>query len=187
MAEEPVSPGREHARVPRNDLPQPIHSSARSVEKRADAAPSVPAADTPLAAFTCEWVKSLMLSPSGKGPRKSRTAPSPAIGRAILLGGTKNSHIATLVERTSFALYRAGQSAQQRHGCCSGRAEPARSETPRLPAALADLGPRAGDGETQDLHGGHECEGILLRSAEPLAARQERKHERAAAPVLLSP
>jgi IS30 family transposase len=43
-----------------------------------------------------------------------------------LLGGTSNSHIATLVERT-FAFYHPGQSAQQRHSDGRRRAEPARS------------------------------------------------------------
>jgi hypothetical protein len=30
------------------------------------------------------------------------------------------------------------------------------------PSNIVDLGPRAGDGQTQDLHGGHECESLLL-------------------------
>jgi Helix-turn-helix domain len=63
---------------------------------------------------------------------------------------------------TPFAFYRAGQGAQQRHRSCRGRAEPARSEATRIAAALADLGPRVGDGQTQELHGGHECESLLL-------------------------
>jgi hypothetical protein len=81
MAEESVSPGRKPARVPRNHLPQPIHSSPRSAEKRADSAPAFPAADPPLADITVG--KSSMPSPSGKGLRRSRTAPFPGIGRAI--------------------------------------------------------------------------------------------------------
>ena len=78
-----------------------------------------------------------------------------------LLGGTQEqSH--RHPGGTSFAFYRAGQGAQQRHGYCRRRAEPARSETPRIAAALVDLGSRAGDGQAQELHGGHECESLLL-------------------------
>jgi Helix-turn-helix domain len=36
MAEDPVSPGREPARVPRDHLPQPVPAGARSAEERAD-------------------------------------------------------------------------------------------------------------------------------------------------------
>ena len=42
-----------------------------------------------------------MPSLSGKGPQRSKTAPFPGTGRAICSAGTKNSHIATLVERHS--------------------------------------------------------------------------------------
>src|ERR1700676_149331 len=186
MVEEPVSPGREHARVPRNDLSQPIHSSARSAEKRADSAPSVQAAYTPLAAFACEWTpqwsnRGCYLHPGkargNRGPRHPRSLGGRSAGRR-----PEQSH--RHPGGAPFAFYHAGQSAQQRHGGCGGRAEPACSETPRVLAALVDLGPRIGDGQTQELHGGHECESVLLRSAEPLAARHERKHERAAATVL---
>jgi len=37
--------------------------------------------------------------------------------------------------------------------------------------------------ETQNLHGGHECESLLLRSAQPLAARNERKYQPLAATI----
>ena len=47
-----------------------------------------------------------------------------------------------------------------------------------------DLGPRAGSGQTQDLHGGYECESLVLRSTQPLAARHERKHEPVTATIL---
>jgi hypothetical protein len=45
-------------------------------------------------------VRSSMPSPSGKDLQKLKTASFPVIGRD-LLSGTKNSHIATLVERHS--------------------------------------------------------------------------------------
>ena len=41
----------EPARVPRNHLSEPVHPSARSAETGADSAPSLQAADPPLAAF----------------------------------------------------------------------------------------------------------------------------------------
>ena len=90
-----------------------------------------------------------------RGPRHSRPLGGRSAGRH-----QEQSHCD--LSGTSFAFYRARQSAQQRHRCCRGRTEPARSETPRIPAALADVGPRAGDGQTQELHGGHECESVLL-------------------------
>jgi IS30 family transposase len=52
LAENPVSRGREPARVPRDHLSQPIHSSARSAEERADGAPAIQAPHTPLAALS---------------------------------------------------------------------------------------------------------------------------------------
>src|SRR6185369_17102551 len=59
-----------------------------------------------------------------------------------------------------------------------GRSEPARAQASGDLAAIADLGSRAGDGATQTLHDGDGCSGVLLRSAEPLAARLKRKHQR---------
>jgi RNA-directed DNA polymerase len=63
---------------------------------------------------------------------------------------------------TPFAFYCPGQGAEQRHGCGRRRTEPANSKTPRITAALIDMGSRAGDGQTQNLHGSHECESLLL-------------------------
>ncbi len=100
-----------------------------------------------------------------------------------LIGGTNNSHIATLVERHSrfVALIKVTSKDTAAGG---GRAERARSETSNIAATLVDLGSRTGDGPAQELHGGHECESVLLRSAESLAARQQRKHQRTAATIL---
>ncbi len=52
MAEDTVSQEREHARVPRNHLPQLIHPGTRSAEKRADSAPAVQAVYPPLTALS---------------------------------------------------------------------------------------------------------------------------------------
>jgi IS30 family transposase len=104
MVEDTVSQEREHARVPRNHLPQLIHPSARSVEKRAD---------SNLRSKRC--IRSSRNSRAGGQSRGQivdaisiRETPAEIEDRAIpgywerdLLGGTRNSHIATLVERHS--------------------------------------------------------------------------------------
>jgi hypothetical protein len=46
------------------------------------------------------------------------------------------------------------------------------------------VGSRTGDGQAQDLYRGHGCESLFLRSAKPLAARLERKHQWAITPIL---
>src|SRR5215472_15180898 len=83
----------------------------------------------------------------------------------------------------SFAFLHAGEGARQRHRYGGGRLEPARAPTPSDVASLANLGPRAGDGRAQKLHHGYGCAGLLLRSTKSLAARIERKHERAIAAI----
>jgi hypothetical protein len=64
--------------------------------------------------------------------------------------------------RASFAFLHAGEGARQGHGYRGGRPEPARATTPGDVAALADLGPRAGDGPAQKFHDGYGCTGLLL-------------------------
>src|ERR1700743_6302 len=86
----------------------------------------------------------------------------------------------------TFTLCHADQGTEQRNRSCSCCLEPARSQTPHYAETLADLGPRAGDGETQGLHGSYRCAGLFLRSAKPMATRHERKHQFALTAVLPS-
>src|SRR5260370_37319835 len=93
MVEDTLSQEREHARVPRNHLPQLIHPGTRSVEKRADSAPAVqavyPAAHGTLGLADSPEVRSSMPSPFAKDLQKLKTAPFPVIGRAICSAGPR--------------------------------------------------------------------------------------------------
>jgi hypothetical protein len=84
---------------------------------------------------------------------------------------------------SSFALLHVGEVTGQGLVYGGGRSEPARATTPGGIASLADLGPRTRDGPTQNLHDGDGYAGLLLRSAESLAAGLKRKHERPTAAI----
>ena len=69
------------------------------------------------------------------------------------------------------------------------RAGPRRDDRPdpaaaHAPGQVADLGPGHRDGPTRPVQRRHRHRGLLLRPALTLAARHEREHQRAAAPVL---
>jgi len=51
------------------------------------------------------------------------------------------------------------------------------------PATLAELGSGTGDGQALGLYRSHRCESLLLRSAESLAAWNERKYQSSAPTV----
>ena len=171
MAEERVSRGREHARVPRNHLPQPVHSSARSAEKGADSASSLQAADPPLAARAgyadTHRVRSSTPFPSGNGLRKSRTAPFPAIGKAICIGGTQ----ATVTSPRWWNVIRVSVMLVKVPSKDTATVVAALSQHVRkLPASLRrsltwDRGLEMAQHKSFTV--ATECEGLLLRSAEP--------------------
>src|ERR1700733_1717921 len=101
MAEDRISRRSEHARVPRNHLPQPVHSSAGSVEKRTPGSSALEAAHAPFATLQRAWVftgtdRRCRLHPRTTGGG-GRPSDSWSLGRRSAEGG-KNSYIATLVE-----------------------------------------------------------------------------------------
>ena len=101
-----------------------------------------------------------------------------------LVMGTRPSAMATLVERTTRFLrvvaLPGGIKAPPPGAGRPGRGPP--SDRPRA-AAVADGGPRPGDGRARPAHHRHRVPGVLLRPALTVAARHEREHESATASV----
>ena len=72
-----------------------------------------------------------------------------------------------------------------RHGpALDGRDRSSDRDPARATSALADLGPGHRDGPTRGTADRHRSRDLLLRPAQPLAARHQREHERAPASVL---
>jgi IS30 family transposase len=102
VAEETVSQQREHARVPRDPLPQFIHPGSRSAEKGADSASSVEAIHPSHARATGHSQGQIVDAISiRERPAEIEDRAIPGHWEGDLLAGSGNSHIATLVERHS--------------------------------------------------------------------------------------
>src|SRR5271154_1281165 len=64
MAEDTVSRRQEHARVPRDHLPKPVHPGAGRAETRADGAPAEQTAHAPLGIYGGHQCESVLLRPA---------------------------------------------------------------------------------------------------------------------------
>src|SRR5262249_35881040 len=85
--------------------------------------------------------------------------------------------------RAPYPLCDASQDPEQGHRNRGRRAHQTCAQTAAAAAPLLDLGSRQGDGPPQEFHRRYQCAGLFLRSTQPLAARQQREHQRFAAPV----
>ncbi len=100
-----------------------------------------------------------------------------------LLCGSANSTIVTLVERhTRYVLLAKVQNGDSR-SVITALIDQAHRLPDELRKSLTwDRGKEMA--RAQEVHAGDRCRGLLLRSAEPVAARFQREHQRPAAPVL---
>src|SRR5277367_3389004 len=108
MAETGVSEPLESARVPRNDLSQPVHSSARSAETGTDSALALQAADPPLAPLQCARTLArpdcrCHLHPGTAGRSRRPCRSRPLGGRSVARGA---QHTRSHTGGASFALER---------------------------------------------------------------------------------
>jgi hypothetical protein len=98
----------------------------------------------------------------------------------MIMSTQNKSAIVTLVERTSRKLVLIHLN-RDRTATAVGTGNHGVRRDGAADAPLADLGPRQRDGRPSRPHPRHQHAGLLLPEIQPLATRQQRKHEWAAA------
>ena len=102
----------------------------------------------------------------GRGSRRARP-----LGRRPTLRGEQHAH--GDAGRAAFSVCNAHQGPEQGHRDRGRRAEQTRAQITCGAAPIVDMGSGQGDGRAQDLHRRHKGAGLLLRSPQPMAARQQ--------------
>ena len=173
------------AGVHRDDLPQPLRADARRARQGADRPAAHAAHDAPLEAGEPQGraaASSGTGSPSASARPRSRTAPCPATGRATCWSARRT--------RTSPPWSSARPASCSSSSSTAGTATTVvaalAAQVQTLPASCAEphLGPRRGARRAPALQRRHRRRRLLLRPALALAARHQREHQRAPAPVL---
>jgi hypothetical protein len=106
----------------------------------------------------------------------------PAHWEGDLIGGSKNSYVATPVERHSRYLMPIKVANKDAEGVVTALIKHSQ-KLPRQALSVTDLGPWQRACRSSTAEAGHRHRDLLLRSAITLAAGLERKHQPVAAPV----
>ncbi|CAN5227451.1 hypothetical protein BH09GEM1_BH09GEM1_45410 [soil metagenome] len=118
-------------------------------------------------------------------PPETDARALPGHWKRDFLVGKADMQIITSVDRASrLALRHARPGLGRRLGHGGPRADTADRAPPRRAPALAHVGPGQGDGAAPAIDRRHRGPGLLQRPAEPVTARLEREHQRAATAVL---